>query len=189
MTYLEILTDICSRVGDVYLDRYKDRAKDHFHRALVKMIEAGEYTELDIKGYVKLKTDLVFSTNPFDASGLSMLKMHEIMPNPLVPNDFSAYIKSFAEMTLVSQLVELQPNANEVFVYTVGFNIYCVYNTSASNFTVGSDTFYMKYIEDIDDSAWIDSTDLTATPIFLTETFIRKGIDLATGTLLEEVNT
>jgi len=48
MTYLEVLTDICSRVADPDLDSYKERAKDHFLRAIAMKINAGEYTEYDI---------------------------------------------------------------------------------------------------------------------------------------------
>ncbi len=188
MTYLEVLTDICSRVADPELDSYKERAKDHFLRAIMTIVEANAYTENDIKGYLKLKTDLVFSTNPYDASALKLFKILEIMPDPLVPNDFSAYLKEFSELNLMSQIAELQPKLTDVFIYQVGINIYAVYNTSASNFTVASDTFYMKYIEDIDGSAWTDSTDLTATPIFFNDSFIRRAIEIASKTLLDEVN-
>ena len=187
MTYLEVLTDICSQVADPDLDAYKDRAKDHFLRALAGMVTSGDYTENDVKGYIKLKTDLIFSANPYDANALNILKIIEVMPNPQVPNDFSAYFKEFEDLKLVSQVAELQPDLTEVFIYQVGINIYAVYNTSASNYTPASDTFYMKYIEDIDGTAWIDSTDLQATPIFFTDNFIRRGINIAAATLLQEV--
>ena len=58
----------------------------------------------------------------------------------------------------------------------------------SSNFNPATDTLYMKYVEDIDGTGWGDSDDLTATPIFLSDSFIRKGIDLASKTLLDEVN-
>ena len=188
MTYLQILTDICSRVGDVYLDRYKERAKDHFLRAIVYMIKAGEYTDNDIKGYVKLKTDLTFTTNPLDISALKILKVDGIMPPPQTPNDFSVYYKEFNDLTLVSQVVELQPLITEVFVYPVGINLYAVFHAT-SNFTAGSDALYLKYVEDIDSSAWIDATILTGTPYWFTRSFLRSGISEATRRLLEEVNT
>ena len=324
MTWLEVLTDICSRVADPQLDSYKERAKDHFLRAIVSMILANEFTENDIKGYLKLKTDLTFSTNPYDANALEILKIIEIMPDPQVPNDFSAYYREFGEMKLVSQIVELQPEATDVFIYQVGINLYAVYRkipgaesldetdfvthakwdvtndlddsggnaeytwsanqtstltqtaanqivpavasewykftytlnettpfdgdgdatiTTAyslaaknlpltpgthtvhfksavaptdfvisivsgsdsqgqfsfddvtlkrlvinSNFSPASDSLIMKYVEDIDGTAWVDSTELTATPIFFTDKFIRRGIDIASKTLLDEVN-
>ena len=47
----------------------------------------------------------------------------------------------------------------------------------------------MKYIEDIDDSAWVDGTDLQAAASFqLSYTFMRTCIDIASKTLLDEVN-
>lgn len=188
MTYLAILTDICSQVADPDLDTYKERAKDHFLRAIAGIITSGEFTDNDIKGYVKLKTNVSFSSNPYDASALNILKVMEIMPDPQTPNDFSSYLKDFSELNLVSQIAELQPDLTEVFVYQVGFEFYAVYKAAGSNFTPATDTFYMKYVEDIDGTSWTDSTDLTATPIFMTDNFIRRGINIASITLLEEVS-
>ncbi len=187
MTYLEVLTDICSRAADPELDSYKERAKDHFTRAIATLITSGQYTENEIKGYVKLKTDVSFSTNPYDFSALKVLKLLDIMPDPQVPNDFSAYLKTFEEMRLVSGVSELQPEATEVFVYPVGINLYAVYNTSASNYTPASDMFYLKYIEDIVTSVWTDSDELTATPRYLLDSFVSRAIDIASKTLLDEV--
>ena len=324
MTYLEVLTDICSQVADPELDAYKDRAKDHFLRALAGMVTAGEFTDIDLKGYIKLKENLVFSTNPYDASALSLFKIMSIMPNPLIPNDFSVILKEFEELGLMSQISTLQPQATEIFVYQVGINIYALYRTAPgaeslneidfathakwdvtndlvdsggnaaftwsanqtslltqtaanqllaavanswykftytiaettpfdgdgvatittafaltaqtldlspgthtvyfmsaavptdfiisvvsgsdtegtftiddvtlkrmikdSNYTPASDVLFMKYVEDIDGTGWADATDLTATPIFFTDNFIRRGIDIASKTLLDEVN-
>lgn len=324
MTYLEVLTDICSRVADPELDTYKDRAKDHFLRALASMITSGNFTENDIKGYIKLKTDLIFSTNPYDANALNILRIIDVMTDPLIPVDFSVYVKEFTDMKLISYIEELRPQATEVFIYQVGINIYVVYRkipgaesldeidfathakwdvtndfvdsggnaaytwsanqtstltqtaanqivpavanewyqftytidettpfdgdgvatiTTAyslvaktlpltpgthtvyfksaaaptdfiisivsgsdtegqfsfdnvtlkrlvvnSNFNPVSDVLMMKYVEDIDGTGWGDSTDLTVTPIFFTDNFIRRGIDIASKTLLDEVN-
>jgi len=189
MTLLQILTDICSRVGDVYLDRYKARAQDHFLRALVSMIKEGNYTDNDIKGYVKLKTDLTFTTNPLDISALKLLKIDGIMPNPQVPNNFTVYFKDFNDFTLMSQVEELQPLATEVFIYQVGINLYAVYKATGSNFVPATKPLYMKYIEDIDPTTWVDASIMTGTPFWMTRSFIRSGINIATATLLEEVNT
>ncbi len=130
MTYLDILTDICSQVADPELDTFKDRAKDHFDRALTSMIVSGEYVDADIKGYVKLKTDLSFSTNPYDASALKILKIAEVMPNPQVINNYSAYLKGFEELNLISQISKLYPEITEVFIYMVGVDVYVVFRTT-----------------------------------------------------------
>lgn len=323
MTYLEVLTDICSQVADPQLDTYKERAKDHFLRALATMVKNGDYTENDLKGYVKLKDDLVFSTNPYNASALNIADLMSIMPNPLIPNNFSVILKRFEELALMSHLTELQPQVTEVIIYKVGYNIYAVYRNAPgpecldeidfathakwdrtndiddtggkaeytwsaqqtstltqiaanqivpavanewykftytidettpfdgdgvatittayslaakflpltpgahtvyfrsaaaptdfvisivsgsdtegqfsfdnvtlkrlvvdSNFNPTSDVLMMKYVEDIDGTAWTDSTDLTATPIYFSDSFIRRGIDIAAITLLNEV--
>ena len=186
MTYLEILTDICSRVADPLLDTYKDRAKDHFNRALTNMIVAGEYIDSDIRGYIKLKVNLVFTVNPYDASALRILDVVEIMPTPITATTYSAYYKTFEEMKMVSGISELQPEPTEVFIYMVGISMYAVYSTP-SNFTVATDTFYMKYIEIIDSSTWIDATILTGAPYWFSDNFLRRGIEMATKTLLDEV--
>ncbi len=323
MIYLDVLKDIGAQVADPELDSYKKRAKDHFLRALAGMVTAGDYTENDVKGYIKLKTDLIFSTNPYDANALNILKIIGVLPDPLTPNDFSAYFKEFEDLRLVSQIAELRPGIAEVFVYQVGIYIYAVYRkipgaecldeidfathakwdrtndiddtggnaeytwsanqtstltqtaanqivpavasewyqftytinettpfdgdgvatiTTAyslvaktlplttgthtvyfksavaptdfvisivsgsdtegqfsfdnvtlkrlvinSNFNPTSDVLTMKYVEDIDGTGWADSADLTATPRFLSDNFIRRGINIAAATLLKEV--
>ena len=323
MNYLEVLTDICSQVADPDLDTYKERAKDHFLRALAEMITNDQFTNNDIKGYIKLKTDLVFTVNPYDASSLDILKIIDVICDPQLPNQYSAYFKQFTDLKMVSQITALQPTRSEVIIYQVGANIYALYKTvpgaesldetdfathakwnvtndlvdsggnaaytwsanqtstltqtqgnlvtpgvgskwykftytidettpfdgdgiatittafalvaktlqltpgthtvyfkSAvaptdfvisivsgsdtegtftiddvslkqlivdSNFNPASDTLIMKYVEDIDGTAWSDSTDLTASPIYFTDNFIRRGIDIASKTLLDEV--
>lgn len=323
MTYLAILTDICSQVADPGLDSYKERAKDHFLRALAGMITNDQFSDNDIKGYVKLKTDLVFSANPYNASGLNIFKIIDVICDPQLPNQFSAYFKQFEDLKMLSQITALQPTRSEVIIYQVGANIYALYKTApgaeslnetdfathakwdrtndiddtggnaeyvftstqtstltqiqanlliagagskwykftytidettpfngdgvatittsfalvakklnltpgthtvyfksavaptnfvisivsgsdsegtfsfddftlkqminGSNFNPASDTLIMKYVEDIDGTAWTDSTDLTATPVYFTDNFIRRGIDIASKTLLDEV--
>ena len=127
MLYLAVLKDIGAQVADPELDSYKTRAKDHFLRALAGMVTAGEYTENDVKGYIKLKDDMVFSTNPYDASALNILKIINVITDPLIPVDFSVYVKEFVDMGLLSHVEELRPEATEVFIYQVGINIYAVY--------------------------------------------------------------
>lgn len=324
MLYLAVLTDICSRVGDVYLERYKDRAKDHFLRSIASMITAGEFTDNDIRGYVKLKDDLSFSTHPYDASALNIFKIMTVMPDPQIPNNYSAFLKEFEDLKMLSQFEALRPEKEEIFIYQIGVNIYVVYRiapgaeslketdfathakwddvndfdsesgnaafvwsanqtstltqiqanlliagigskwykftytidettpfdgdgvatiTTAfslvakklnlspgthtvyfmsavaptdfvisivsgsdtkgtftfddvslkrmvddSNFNPDSDVLFMKYVEDINGTAWTDSTDLKASPIYMSDNFIRRGIAMATKTLLDEVN-
>ena len=127
MLYLAVLTDICSRVGDVYLDRYKDRAKDHFLRSIASMITAGEFTDNDIRGYVKLKTDLSFSTNPYDANALNIFKIIGVMPDPQVPNNYSAFLKEFEDLKILSQFEALRPEKEEVVIQQVGVNSHAIY--------------------------------------------------------------
>lgn len=58
MTYLEVLTDIGSMMNDPNLNTYKDRAKDHFVRALSTLIMEGQYQPSDISGLYEMKRDL-----------------------------------------------------------------------------------------------------------------------------------
>ena len=54
MTYLDVLTDIGAIANDPNLDSLKDRAKDHFMRAVSAVISSGEYSESDIPGSVRM---------------------------------------------------------------------------------------------------------------------------------------
>lgn len=272
MTYLEILTDIASRVGDPDLDTYKERAKDHFLRAIAKQINEGNYTENDIAGFVKLKDNLNFPSGIEDINTLKVFKILDFFMSPGIDIKVIIIFKETPEINRMSAIETLQPTANEVFIHRVGGLLYAftgstpvfVFGAAASNsltltfaatgktinddgtgnfetmgFAVGQKLWFvgggalnvtemtivsiqddaatndqitvaevivndasiagvlegftvlnMKYIQDIDDNNWTDSTDLQAAASFqLSYTFTRTCIDLATETLLNEVNT
>jgi len=190
MTYLEILTDICSRVADPLLDTYKERAKEHFLRAIAMRIEKKEFAEGDIPGFIKLKTNVDFG-DAGDTEDMNALKVYKIIDFFMPPGTDKDVIIDFQEtvqLNRISALETLQPTKYDLFIYRVGNTLYA-YTGATPNFTIGADNVYMKYIQDIDDSSWSDSTDLQAASNFqLSYTFMRSCMDIAAKTLLEEVN-
>ena len=190
MTYLEVLTDICSRVADPELDSYKERAKDHFLRAIAMKINAKEYTENDIPAFVKIKANVDFGSVGAieDLNGLKIFKILSFFLPPGTDKDCIITFKEGEDLNKISALETLQPTANDLFIYRGGNTLYPVVGATPV-FTVGADNISMKYIEDIDDSAWVDGTDLQAAASFqLSFTFMRTCIDIASKTLLDEVN-
>ncbi len=127
MKYLRVLQEIGAKVGDPQLARLKDSARVAFIEAIDNLIMSDDYKEVDIPAYVKLKKNVSFSTNPFDASELKLFKIVGIMPDPQIARNYSFYEKQFSEMKLMSQLMALQPTATEVFYYQIGTDIYVVY--------------------------------------------------------------
>ena len=194
MYYYDILVDICSQIGDPSMDNYKERAKDHFIRAIFTLINSKEFSPEDIPGYYKLKTDVVFSTNPYDSSALKLLKIEKLFLNPAVAKDVTVTYKTINEIAKIANIVELQPTNEDLFIYKVGVNIYAFVNSVASNFTLASDTIYMAYIEDIDNSGWDDTpatgTNFQNTSAYLfSYKFVNQAIALAVQTLKQEDET
>ncbi len=191
MTYLEVLTDICSRVADPELDTYKDRAKDHFLRAIALLINEEKFTVNDIQGFIKYKTDVDFSDagDTEDLNGLGIFKILNYFLPPGTDKKVIITIKDPSELNKMSSIETLQPTDNDLFIYQVGSNLYGLVGSGTPVFTLGVDILIMEYIEDIDDSGWVDSTDLQAAANFqLSYTFTRTCIDIASKTLLDEVS-
>ena len=188
MTYLEVLTDICSRVADPYLDSYKERAKDHFLRAIAMLINEGKYTERDIAGFVKAKSDVKFTAGSEDINALKVFKILDFYMPPGTDIDVIITFQETPLLNKISAIETLQPTAHDLFIYPEG-NILKAYTGSTPLFILGTTSCTMKYIQDIDDSGWTDTTDLQAAASFqLTYTFMRTCINIASKTLLDEVN-
>ncbi len=197
MNYLEVLTDICSQVADPELDTYKERAKDHFLRAISNKInewaEAEKWMEIEqsIPGFVKVKTDVDFSDSG-DTEDLNGLKIFTILSYFLPPGTDKKVIiteKDPSELNKMSSIETLQPTDNDLFIYHIGNALYGLVGSGTPVFTLGSDTLMMEYVEDIDDADWTDATDLQAAADFqLSYTFMRECIGIAAKTLRDEVN-
>ena len=188
MTYLEVLTDICSQVADPELDTYKERAKDHFLRAIAMLINEGKYTERDIAGFVKTKATMSFAGGAEDINALKVFKILGFYMPPGVDEDIIITYQETPLLNKISALETLQPSIYDLFIYPEGNNLKA-YVSAAPQFVLGTDNCTMKYIEDIDDNNWTDATDLQAAASFqLTYTFTRTCIDIASKTLLDEVN-
>ncbi|MEE9573221.1 MAG: hypothetical protein V3W20_09250 [Candidatus Neomarinimicrobiota bacterium] len=191
-TYLSVQEDIGSRVGDPELDTYKQRTKDHFLRAIATLIREGKFDKQDIPGFVKAKIDVDFSDagDTEDLNGLSIFRILNFFMPPGTDKDVIITVRDTAELNRQSAIETLQPTDNDLFIYQIGNALYGVTGTGTPVFILGTTACIMEYIEDIDDNAWTDSTDLQdATDFQLTYTFMRTAIDLATETLLNEVNT
>ncbi|MDD5062966.1 MAG: hypothetical protein PHC43_00900 [Candidatus Marinimicrobia bacterium] len=188
-TYLTAITNICSQVGDPNLDTYKARAQAHFIRAIHTLINQDNFNQEDIPYYFKLKTDLSFASNPYDSKALKILRIINIFPPAGTAKDLIITIKTIEDLSKIAGSADLQPSDSDLFIYKIGTSLYALYNTSSSNFTPASDTLYMVYIEDIDNSAWIDATDFqdTSGNYLFSFRFVNRAIDLAVQTLLAEI--
>lgn len=124
MTYLEILTDICSRVADPELDTYKERAKDHFLRAIAMLINEDKYTENDISGFVKIKDNLNFPNGVEDINTLKVFKILDFYMSPGIDKDVIITFKETPLLNKISALETLQPSMYDVFIYRGGGILY-----------------------------------------------------------------
>ena len=190
MTLLEILTDICSRVGDVYLERYKTRAKDHFARAVSNFMNGKEITQEEIPGYYLLKDDLEFSSLSANIQSLQAFKVKSLhLPPTITDINISITILEEEEVRNMAGIEANQPTVNDLFVYRVGNVLYAVV-AEGTQVELDDQAFHLWYIKDFSLSGLDDEYDFSSTDNYLlSESFIRKCIEAATVSLLNEVNT
>ena len=83
-TYLEAVKDVGAMISDPDAVRYKTRIQEHLKRAMSELLKAEGFSEADYPDCEKLKTDLVFSTNPYNAAIDSFIRLIKVYPSPLV---------------------------------------------------------------------------------------------------------
>ena len=126
MTYLEVLKDIGAQVADPELDTYKERAKDHFLRAIAKQIIEGKYTENDISGFMKTKDNLNFPSGVEDINTLKVFEILDFFMSPGIDIKVTIVFKETSEINKMSAIETLQPTANEVFIHRTGGSLYAL---------------------------------------------------------------
>lgn len=185
MLYSDVITDICSQLGDPDKDQYESRAKAHFGRAISEFISAGQYSEEDLPYYILLKTNLSFINNPYDTSELNLLRPIKIFPDPaaVAPLGITATIVDLDRVALMDQNADLRPQVSDVFIYQVGTKLYCLTAASGALFNSAANTLFMKYLKDVDISGWADSLDLQGATYYLSFGFTRRCIARAVETL------
>jgi len=186
VNYLEALEDIGGMVNDPDLTTYKDRVKLHFIRGLNTLIKSGEFGESDFAGYVKAKTDLSFASPPVDLSSLLVLDIIEIYMSPSTIKPAQCIEKTPSEVAKLSRNSEMTPAAEELFYWRIGNSLYAIVG-SPSSMDLSADTFIMRYVEDVDDSGWVDGTDLQAAANYLSLRLVRSAIGVAVNTLMAEI--
>ena len=189
MKYIRALQEIGGLAGDPNLQKLKDRAKVAFLGAIATLIKEDNYSIDDIPGFIKYKNDVDFSDagDTEDLNGLGIFKILNYFLPPGTDKKVIITIKETSELNKMSSIETLQPTDNDLFIYKVGNTLYGVVGSGTPVFTLGSDTIILEYIEDITDSAWLDSTDLQAAADFkLTYTFMQTAINMA-GKALSEV--
>ena len=146
MTLLEILTDIGSRVGDVNLDRYKDRAKRHLVTAVSKLFEDENLSQEEIPGYVFLKSDLSFSTGPSNIQSLQVFKVRSIHIPPDQSSTITVTYLNREEVKNMAGIESLQPTVNDLFIYRVGNTLYTVV-ADGTQVDLTTQLFHLWYIK------------------------------------------
>lgn len=187
MKYLRVLQEIGTLSGDATL-RAKDSAKIGFINAISTLINEEKYGEDDIPGFVKVADiDFAGAGDTEDINALGVLKIVDFFLPPGTDKDCIVTMKDSEELNRISAIETLQPTDNDLFIYQIGMTLYGVVGSGTPVFSLGSDVVKMKYIEDISDSDWLDSTDLQASASFLmTTAFMRSAIQLAGASLLSE---
>ena len=102
--------------------------------------------------------------------------------------------KTLDEVALIGNNAELQPGVEDLYIYRKGNNFYPIV-ASNSNFTIASDYVSMSYITNIDNSNWVDGTELSmaytsgvsAGTYLFSEPFVERAIAIAVQTMLAEV--
>ncbi len=174
-TYLEAVKDVGAMISDPDAVRYKTRIQEHLKRAMSELLKAEGFTEADYPDCEKLKTDLVFSTNPYNAAIDSFIRLIKIYPSPLVSSSVRVALKSSEQIAAVGYNSEMSPGYDEVFINQVNTLLTAVV-ASPSAFTIGSDTLYMKYVADVNDEGWVDTTEFSEPPTAITSGNLVVGI-------------
>lgn len=162
-TYLEAVKDVGAMISDPDAVRYKTRIQEHLKRAMSELLKAEGFSEADYPDCEKLKTDLVFSTNPYNAAIDSFIRLIKVYPSPLVSSSVRVSLKSSDQIAGAGYNSEMAPAYDEVFINQVNTLLTAVV-ASPSAFTIASDTLYMKYVADVNDYGWVDTTEFSAKP-------------------------
>lgn len=162
-TYLEAVKDVGAMISDPDVIRYKTRIQEHLKRAMSELLKSELFSEADYPDSEKLKTDLSFATNPYNAAILSFVRLINIYPSPLVASDVRVAMKSPNQIAAAGYNAEMKPAYDEIFINQINTLLTAVV-ASPSAFTIGSDTLYMKYVADVDDEGWVDTTEFSNRP-------------------------
>ena len=165
--YLDAVKDVGGMINDPDVVAYKARIQLHLLRAMSDLLLAEGFTEADFPDCVKLKTNLVFSSNPYNGSEVNLIRVLEIYPDPLTAGTVRVAIKNQEEWAAISYNSEMSPAYDEVFINQIGNSLKAVV-ASPSKFTLASDTLYMKYVSDVNDEEWTDATDFQQFPTAIT---------------------
>jgi len=186
MTYLRVLQEIGSMVGDPTLIKVKDLARIAFINAIATLVREGKYSEDDIPGFIKAKTDVKFTAGSEDINALRVFKILDFYMPPGTDADVIITYQETPLLNKISALETLQPSMYDLFIYKEG-NTLKAYTGATPVFILGTTSCTMKYIKDIDDEGWLDSTDLQAAAAYvLTTAFTRTAIQLAGASLSSE---
>ncbi len=190
MKYIRVLQEIGSIAGNPTLTgNFKDLAKIAFINALSQLIREEKYGESDIPGSVKVSdVDFAAAGDTEDINALGILKIVDFFLPPGTDKDCIVTVKDPSELNKISAIETLQPTDNDLFIYQIGMILYGIVGSGTPVFSLGSDIVKMKYIKDIDDSGWLDSTDLQASALLqMTTAFMREAISIAGASLRGEV--
>lgn len=192
MTYADIITEICTQLGDPNKDTYESRAQAKFTEVLNREIQAGSFTDEDVKGYIVLKSDVDFGGggNTYeDISSLNIASIRKIFCDPR-DDTLKGYGLNIVLLTLDefamqgSEGDEYIVTQDEIHVVKIGDKLYIHVDTNCA-FTPGTDSLMMVYVKYPDPAGdgWIDGTVLSDS---FSLSFIYKIISLSVKELLTE---
>ncbi len=163
MTYDELITDICSQLGDPNKDTYESRAKDHLQAAISQLIKDKNYKLEELPGFVKQQA-INFNPNPCDISSYNPIEIIDVLPKYDITYATTPYFMKFKKLNQLGGIhgnVEEQPTKEDVLIIHYGNNLEAIINQTASDFVLATDV-YMFYIEDPDIlTGWVGGNTIT----------------------------
>lgn len=186
MDYQTAREHITAQLGDPEGRQLDDRAATHLIAAFSTLMKSEGFTPMDAHGYWKVANIAFDDSATEDISGLSVLRILEMFPNPLATSSDNIYGYSVSflgtrDISLVTTNTGFSPSDEDFFVYRIGDTLYPLSNLTYP--LTANDRLRMEYVEYPDNTDWVDTTELED---YFTIPFIYQAIDRAVQTLGQE---
>ena len=185
----DVITDICSQVGDAGENTYATRAKYHLQQAVSELIRTKQYTLNEISPYVK-KGTVALTVTGTDISNLKAIEILNLVPVFDAGYATDPWFIKFKDLNNIDlggiyANKEQQPTNEDVWVIHYADKLEAIINTTASNFTSPTNVTIF-YIEDIDVINLVDSHGSDDVETYFRISFIQRAKLIAIQTIKQE---
>ena len=157
-TYLDVLKRICASADDPDATRLKSTAKAIMLRVINQLIEQENFKVSDVVGFHKLQA-VQFTAYVANIASNKVMKVLTLLTLPSAAETVYFRIKDLSYVAQIGEDTNYEPAKNEAIIYRVGNALYMIRDSSYTG--SGSLACSMEYIEQVDNSSWGDSTDLS----------------------------